>query len=474
MKKVTIYLLWVFFISTFSHIAGAQNLKVNASVSNNTPSTGETLIYEIQYRCASLTDHCYDAHITFTLPDALKLKSPPAVGGNVSSVGIAGNSVDISLASPAAVGAPPGALQAGSSGAISFYVEFICGENGVGAVPSVGSIVDFTAGPIFSTITDSEGIDISTTAITVPLVEPCPPVPPMTPPANSITKTLAGETEPKNHPRDAYASYYTFTFPSFPIPPDPPAPPPPPESVSYTIVDDWDGENLQIRTNITSINPAMVTEVKPIGDNNWYTLSHGTYGWSYQVADGAPLNDENGDPIPGVFNNIHYDPKIGDQPFASGLDSIRWIVTGSPDSPFPETTFSSYIWIEEDADIGAYTNCLTSDNTNWPPSCADEFYVFDKPLLRMRVSNGVYFDVGATSLAASVVLSESDTPSPYPDKEKDPLDAAIRINIQGEQLEGGLTQTFLLPDGFDYFLNDPDIPNFWYVYGNNTSSPFAL
>ena len=112
--------------------------------------------------------------------------------GNVASVTMTGNAVDIHLVSPPSAGAPAGALAAGASGILETTVKFKCGTNGVAPMPAAGSTVNFTVLPTF-TVTTGSVVAAAPPAVTVPVVSACPVSTP-NPPATTISKTIAHST----------------------------------------------------------------------------------------------------------------------------------------------------------------------------------------------------------------------------------------------------------------------------------------
>ncbi|HND88608.1 MAG TPA: hypothetical protein PK971_09775, partial [Saprospiraceae bacterium] len=108
-------LLGVAFLFLAASAAG-QSLLIDVSVSNTTPGPTTVFNYKIRYRCASITMHCLNSQIKYTIPDGMEIVNAPSIGGNITAVNVSGNTVTVSLASPPSAGAPAGALAAGSSG----------------------------------------------------------------------------------------------------------------------------------------------------------------------------------------------------------------------------------------------------------------------------------------------------------------------------------------------------------------------
>ena len=445
-SKLILCILTLLFVSEGGVFA--QNLRIDVNATTITPGPSEVLTYKIRYRCASITDHCYNAHITFTLPDALEIVSEPGVGGNVASVNTVGNMLDISLVSPPSAGGPTGALVAGAAGIIETRVRFKCGVNGVDGYPAVGTTVNFTTAPTFSATGESPAVaDILNTNITVPVAATCPPEPPLITPPNNITKSTNNVRYNYQQGDTHSSAYYNISIPPF----DTTA------TTSFYVEDDWP-EGLWLNAQRVGLGGAA-WEIQAEADGIWYQLSTFNGNWGSGLSIGDQLSDDLGNPIPGVY----YESNAAGYRFVSGIDKFRLNI--SPPYPYAGSgnIFLNFM-VAPNAEIGSRSNCITSNHPDWATACGHDIYIMDKSLMSLfPIMDLPYAGLGKGSLGN--VFSEGwnlYTLSSNPQLYKDPLDGVFRLGVHMKNAEGGVTIESLLWDGFE-FQTALDKPNFWFV-----------
>jgi hypothetical protein len=445
--------LWtvaLFFLMTT--LATAQNLLIDVSVSNTTPSAGEVIKYKIRYRCASITNHCLNAHITFTLPDAYDIVSTPGTGGNVASVAMTGNVVDISLASPPSAGAPAGALAAGSSGILETKVKFKCGVNGVAPMPAAGATVNFTALPTF-TVTGGSQTAVAPAPVTVPTVSSCPASDP-SPPATNISKRLGSQNGSSVLMQQGQGNqYYVIGIPAV-------------ASGTWTVTDDIP-DGIYVTTlggpaggscgNLTGMQNLEV-QINGV----WYSIFNFTGGYCGDKL-GSWLNT-----YPNEGQQLYaYDALNGNLVIVPGcfhtgatapcIDKVRWTF-----GPGPGGEMFINFNIASDAVPGPRSNCLTTDNPDWTTICAAPVYITEKPSISAYIKSENYFYIGNSNLTSVIEGANWYTLSGNPNLYKDPLDGIALAAVYCQNLQGGgLVYEQLLPVGFEY-STDPTRPNFWF------------
>jgi hypothetical protein len=432
-----------FFLMTSA--ISAQSLLIDVTTSNTTPTVNDVVVYKIRYRCASITNHCFNSQISFTLPDAFDIVSTPGTGGNVANVTMTGNAVVISLISPPSAGAPAGALAAGASGILETKVKFKCGTNGVAPMPVAGTTVNFTVLPTF-TATGGSQVAVAPPAVTVPTVSVCP-APAPNPPATNISK--AREAGFNGLLQQGGGSYYAIGIPAMAA------------GEMWVLEDDVPPGVLV--TNINSGgNPTPTIDVYVAGV--WYSTG---LIWQSWITNNNTNND--GDqlfatrisdamfvPVPGCF-------RVGLTTL--GVDRIRMNVEGPRTA---STTFMDLI-IAQDAPPGTYINCVSSNNPAWTTVCAQPIYITEKPVINNLLFTEDFFRLGTTDLSLFNVenwYTQSGNPNLY----KDALDAVATMDLRSTNLQGGgLVYEQLLPAGFEY-STDPTRPNFWFQSIRNVNS----
>ena len=96
-----------------AHAAPSLLLSVRATPESAAP--GDTVVFTIRYRCASLTEHCLNTIIDHTLPSGMDVVSYSASGGLIGSASRSGQTATWNLQSPSS---PTGQLDAGSTGMV--------------------------------------------------------------------------------------------------------------------------------------------------------------------------------------------------------------------------------------------------------------------------------------------------------------------------------------------------------------------
>ncbi len=151
----------------------APNLIIDKKVNKTNPAAGEAFMYTIRYRCASLTEHCFDANIQDVIPADLEIANYSGTGGNVSNVTKVDNTVTWALES----GVVPNRLDAGSAGLLQINARFpACGTQSPAAGSTVSNVATFTEAQ-GSASSAANGADV-----TAPTINDCPPLIPDPPP----------------------------------------------------------------------------------------------------------------------------------------------------------------------------------------------------------------------------------------------------------------------------------------------------
>ncbi|MEL6925316.1 MAG: hypothetical protein AAFO94_14815, partial [Bacteroidota bacterium] len=119
--------------------ATAASVELSASVSNETPLSGETFIYTLQYRCASTTDDCEGVVITDPLPSEVEFISLAGSAHSTSEVyNAATNTVTFTLVDP---------LASGTTGAVQIFVRFPNGTTPGGTIADNTATITATNAP---------------------------------------------------------------------------------------------------------------------------------------------------------------------------------------------------------------------------------------------------------------------------------------------------------------------------------------
>jgi protocatechuate 3,4-dioxygenase beta subunit len=448
-------------IFMFSGLMQAQSLLIDVSVNNTAPGPNDIVTYKVRYRCASITSHCFNSHITFTLPDAFDITNSPGVGGNVASVSMVGNAIDVYLVSPPSAGAPAGALAAGASGILETKVKFKCGTNGVAPMPPAGTTVNFTALPTF-TVTGGSQTAVAPSPVTVPTVSSCPSAPP-NPPATNISKRVGANGNPVLIQPGA-GNYFFIGVPAI-------------ASGTWTVTDDIP-EGIYMKSlgspsgGTCGILNMENLEVQIGGV--WYSIFNFTGGYCgdklISWLDAHPTVGQqinaydalNGNliPVPGCFRDA--------QPTVTCIDKVRWTF-----GPGAGGTMFNDFFVSPDAVPGPRINCLTTDNPDWTTVCANPVYVTEKPLFNPEATglySENYFYLGTSSLTSAVAGQNWYALSGNPNLYKDPLDGIAFMSLtSGKLYDGGIVYETLLPEGFEY-STDPTRPNFWFEQVQNFPS----
>jgi hypothetical protein len=417
----------------------AGQLLVDARVSTTNPGPIETITYKFRYRYASTTENGINSQIQLTFPDAYEILSPPQKGGNVANVSNTGNQYTLDLASPSNLGLPAGELAAGASGIFEFHLKFKCGVNGTGDIPAAGSTINLSQNPVF-TVSGVSNTSASAPAVTVPTVSSC------TVPTNSNTAGFS-----KYGQSVVGQGMYYFWSLSVPV-----------TTATHTYTDAFpDGFKLYNGLSCCSDFPAGWT-VEVQANGTWWDITSlkRIDDFIANVANGAPLKDQNGTDITGTMRVDADVPNAGylynDQTvdYAEGVTGIRF--TGSGSHP----SFYLYFYVPHTTPIGWYQNCLSTTNTAWTQDCHD-VYVTDKGSLDFSC----WVEDGSEGLGGTTLNSFHGNylGTNYPDLYKDPLDLQASTQM-GHVIKttavSGATQEALLPLGFD-FVEGTTKPNYW-------------
>ncbi|MGB0861924.1 MAG: CshA/CshB family fibrillar adhesin-related protein [Saprospiraceae bacterium] len=423
-------------------------LLIDIKSNNTTPTADGNITYKIRYRYASTTENGTNSQIQLTFPDAYELVSRPLLGGNIASVTDNGNQYTIDLASPSSLGLPAGTLAAGSSGLFEFKMKFKCGVNGVGDVPTAGTIVNLTQNPVF-TVTGVTNTASSPAAVTTPTVNACDPDPVSSTNSSLIKQAHRGvigqgmyDYWNMNVPTTTSAVTFTDNFPT-----------------GFKLYD-----GLYTTTNFPS---NWIIEVEANG--SWWDIT--TFNqvdlWIKSVSNGAALKDKNGTTITGATRvDVDYPYSTPDISYAENITGIRFTSPASGDNG---KNFKVYTYVPLTTPTGWYQNCLSSSNAAWTPSCRD-IYVTDRGSLGM----GCYFQAGSEGLGGSDLSTSNGgyLTTNYPNLQKDPADLQgilyIEQQIKTTSVED-ITAQVLLPEGFD-FVEGTATPNYWVVEENELSA----
>ncbi|MEM7530919.1 MAG: SdrD B-like domain-containing protein [Chloroflexota bacterium] len=272
----------------------APNLLIDKTVSNANPSAGEVFVYTIRYRCASLTEHCFNAQIVDDVSDDLTIVSHSQAGGNVVAVDENNNTITWDLAS----GNVPNRLDAGSAGLLRIRVRFPqCGTQSPGAGSTLSNVATFSEDSAGSVSSAANGADI-----TVPTINSCPGSAPPNP--TDFEKRANGNWV---SPGDIEIAY-TIDIPTNPVT----------STGTYTVTDIFpDGYTLH--TMDISDETNIATEVQC--DGVWYDnpITDDELGASVDLQGPAATNCTT-EPTP-------YD--ANDQIMYTNMDAIRYIVSPS-------------------------------------------------------------------------------------------------------------------------------------------------
>lgn len=454
---------------TSPNTSQAQNLLIDVSVSSTTPGASDVFTYKIRYRCASITSHCFNSHITYTLPDALEVVGLPAVGGNVANATQTGNAVDISLASPPSSGAPAGALAAGASGILETRVRFKCGVNGTAPMPTAGTTINFTALPTF-TVTGDMRVATAPPAVTVPTVNACPPNLPAPGPTDISKSNGVRVLTPGSGFNTPSEPNFGFAIPSTNSP--------------FAIEDVIPSGVILLQGLESNANNELLTEVYVAG--NWYSINNFGYaaisyddygGWLGSVALGAQLLDDAGNPVPGCFRLV----SPSGRRYTTGVERVRFSFPNGRAAPAYLGYDNFAYMVLPDAPLGEMVNCATvlTPPAGWSSQvCTNPSIITEKVVVNQIPYNWNY--LGGTGLVVDGL--DLRVVSGNPNLYKDALDQIVFTDISNEILHGGqFIHEQLLPPGFDYITNDPSRPTFWMIRYNpsppnyhNTSDPGCI
>ncbi|MFN8303098.1 MAG: hypothetical protein U0U46_11435 [Saprospiraceae bacterium] len=345
------------FFLLLTGIMTAQSLLIDVSVSNTAPGASDVFNYKIRYRCASITEHCYNSTITYTIPDALEIISAPSPGGNITNVAVSGNTVTVSLASPPSAGAPAGALAAGSSGLFLTGVRFKCGTNGTPPVPVAGTPVNFTpAGlPVFSasamSVTAAAPADVTTPTVSA-CVPPPGPIPPPTDLIKLIQNGVGGGSDVRGVVMPGENTYYYLNIPT--------------HNASTVFTDMFPTGFHLVETSADFPNFFTGTgyKLEVFSNGTWWEITNGvlnrTYkGYQYWLGDfatGAPLLDDFGNDIGSTkMTKTFFNGSTSS--WGSNITGFR-ITTGNMGlNPGLNTYFNFHV--EDNVAAGDYENCVS-------------------------------------------------------------------------------------------------------------------
>ncbi|MCC7246938.1 MAG: hypothetical protein IT269_14740, partial [Saprospiraceae bacterium] len=466
-KNVILAFLGLVFWVVLPTLTSAQSVLIDVSVNNTTPASSTVFNYKIRYRCASITMHCFNSQITYTIPDALEIVNAPAPGGNITGVTVTGNTIVVSLASPPSAGAPAGALAAGSSGVFLTGVRFKCGTNGVAPVPPVGTLVNFTpAGrPVF-TVTGSSATALAPADVTTPTVDVCP-TPPTPPVAGNPAKTISTSGNVRGPALPGQEFFYSLVIPAHS------------SSLVFTDIQP-DGINLTSVTGWPS--PVIKCEVYSNGQwwdiTNKYNAYNSTYGissWFSSHPVGTPLLDDAGNNI----GSIRLSKTYANGTLAYyGSDWHGFRVT-TPATGMPQTNVYANSIADDNMAPGEYSNCLQSNNPAWTDACATTVVGPQKPNLPLSKWGGnsgawpIGGNLGTTTITndgLGIYNPSNNLYLPYMPTTKLPEDVLWGLRAGtggalGAPLNGFIIED-LLPVGWDFVTTGSD-PNWWSVATTN-------
>ena len=456
---LTLFMGTCFFLFQAQEVSAQPSLLIDVTVDNTNPDSLEVFKYRIRYRCASITEHCYNSDISFELPPSLYIVNTPLTAGNVVSVdtssSASGTMFNIDLASPPVAGAPPGALAAGSTGTLTVAVQFKC-EDEAGVSPP--GTINFVQLPEFyaenQSGTPTTATAAAPSAVNIPDLAACQTTSP--PPTTAFKKDfLWGRVATGPGNRVDY---------SLDIPPH--------------------------------TGPIQIVEHVPAG-LRIANLDVGAGGWGLEVMcggvwyslDGSWLSLDAwfGDPAHSIGNVLLDDTgastgcimqQVG--PFTNGevdeVSEVEKVRITTPAGSNPNDIIYMVFYADDDYPEGTYaTNCVTVEGSNpdgWDsPECADVF-ITNKPALTLSKEQD-----DARSLGSTLITAKDNLDTRFPDLYKDPMDVQWKINVteaigSGSPLNGFIVED-LLPPGMD-FITDPDKPNYWIVlgpYGGTMDNP---
>ena len=226
----------------------APSLLLQVTASATTVEPGESVTFTINYRCASLTEHCEAAQIVNMLPNGMDVQNYSGASGLIASASENNGVITWGLQSP---GSPAGRLEAGTTGVISVKTAFpACLDNNAPAAGSYTNSATFTA-----TGASEPGSAQVTLNTTVPA---CPVDPP---PTNDLIKEGRGGGENgRSSSINGYMSY-NLTFPS--------------SGSQYTVIDNIPSEFVVTRVIRSQGNNAIDLEIQ-CGTATWHTVHTGT------------------------------------------------------------------------------------------------------------------------------------------------------------------------------------------------------
>lgn len=418
------------------------NILLNASVSTTTPGSSEAFCYGFRYRCASLTEHCYNAQITFELPSSMTITSLPNEFGNVANVTQSGNSVTIELVSPPGTGAPAGALASGSAGLVKVCAKFKCaGEAGVAA----GTSVNLTGVPTFSV--DGGSVTAAAPAVTVPTLNDCPVSLPPTPPG-SFEKTTIGNSRLRCGMPGSFGGW-RFEVPV--------------RSAPFCIIDTFP-EGFRLST-FEDLQPGYSLEVDC--GSGFVPIATGTDGSRDDV--GRDVLDPNDlDPGDFILDTLG-NPTDCTADFWTAVDGsevgyISNAIALKLNVPANDTDGAVYdfrFYIEEGVTVGTYQNVARTTVPNEFPASGEEFEVFNTGYDLQLFAN-------CTERIGAGLTDNSDFDQVNPFLTVDPLDIQMRIQIANSALATqDIAQGFVVEALLDEtlsFVTDPDNPNYWAIH----------
>ena len=433
-KGKPIILSMVFSPFSINEMLLAPNLLVQASVTNTTPSINQTFYYVIKYRCASITEHCYGAQITFELPADISTPSIPAVG-NIANVSSTGNAFTIDLESPASAGAPAGALAAGSAGAILIPIAFGCGDQ---ANFPVGSTINFVADPVFSA-TGAGSVTDGASDVTVPVIPDCI-VPPLSSGLIQCAYDNAGQEVLPGTSREFRYTYPSFTGGPYEI------------TASIPAGTNVTGGDFSSGSNITGIQVDCGNGFQDIGTQ--VDLSNWINGCA---TDGDDLLDDVG-AVTGCTCTSYTLPDGTVDKMVDSLLQVKYFTAASQAS-----SKDIALNIRFDANGLEGTEYLVDFTTNNNPDFPDAGFVMTATALTPYIGFEIYF-VGDGFGSTNVTSDNGMNTIPGLTKTVFDLEGQLEISVSQlsrADLEGFYIE-YKLDEGMDFF-EDGVYPNYWVV-----------
>ena len=416
--------------------AFVPNLLVRADVTNTAPGPYEAFYWVIKYRCASITEHCYDTEIAFELPAGLNL-SAPTVSGNITNVTQIGNAFVIELASLASVGAPTGALAAGSAGAIIIPVSFGCGEN---TTFPAGSTLNFVADPVF-TATGAGSATDSASDVTVPTLPDCIPSPPPAVGVDGCERPFPGQVHDVEYTYDPFTDGpHTITAAI-------------PEGAFLTGRDLWRIEagfvyHTDIEIDCGSGFQSVYNQVA--AENRYSNLEDWIAGCG---VDGQAILDDLGNPT-GCSCRVYTDNNGNDIRMINGLDSIR-VTTVNNTATNSELYFDYFI----DTSVLVGTELLydfVTNNGATAPIDASFLATVEEPYAIMYQQT----EVSGTGLGSTTVTSHNNVNLIY-GTTKNVMDIQYYYLFKAESISSialrGVKVYVDLPNGLDFIETGTDV-----------------